>query len=69
MWSTPLLPLISGPLSLGVVVPVSDPSMAQIEPFNHSFYMKPFNCVQMNNYYLIELLVLNSISIISIEII
>ena len=31
MWSNPLLPLLSGPLWPGVVVPVRAPSMGQID--------------------------------------
>ena len=33
MWSTPLLPLLAGPLQSGVVVPVRVPAMGQIELF------------------------------------
>ena len=51
----PLLPLLSGPLWLSVVVPVRVPSMGQIELFNHLLYLKPFKCVQ-------TLLILNSVN-------
>ena len=50
------LPLLSGPLWPGVVVRVKVPCMGQIELFNHFLYLKPFNCMQTNNYW-IELLV------------
>ena len=35
IWSTPSLPLLSGPLWPGMVVPVRVPSMGQIEKFNY----------------------------------
>ena len=54
-WCTHWLPLLSGPLWTGI--PVRVPSMGQIELFNHLLYLKAFNSVQTNNWYLIELLV------------
>ena len=53
MWSTLSLPLLPGPLSPWVVVFVKVPSMGQIELFNHLLYLKPFNCVQTNEHWLI----------------
>ena len=50
MWSTPLLSLLPGSPSLGVVVSVKVPSMGQIEIFNHFLNLQPFNCVQTNDY-------------------
>ena len=41
MWSPLSLPLLSGPLGLGVAV------LGQKELFNHLRYLKPFNCVQI----------------------
>ena len=48
MWTTSSLLLLQDQLWLGVVVPVRDRSMGQIEIFNHFLYMKLFNCVQTN---------------------
>ena len=48
MWSTPSLPLFSGPLWPGVVALVCVLSMDQIELFNLLLYLKPFNCMQTN---------------------
>ena len=60
MWSTPLLPLLSCPLWPEVIVPVRVLFMAQGEIFNHLLFLKPFNCVQTNDWYWIELLILHS---------
>ena len=60
MWSTPSLPLLPGPLGLGVVVRVSVRSMWQKELLNNFLYLKSFHCVQTNELCYIELLVLNS---------
>ena len=49
MGSTPSLPLLPSPLWPGVAVTVRVPSIAKIKRFNHSLYMKPFNCVQTND--------------------
>ena len=49
MWSTSSLQLLPGPLWPRVVVPVRVTSIGQIELFNHSQYLKPFNCVQTND--------------------
>ena len=57
MWSTPSLLLLPCPLWPGVVVPFQIPSMDQIELFNRLVYFEPFNCVQKNHWYLIELLI------------
>ena len=35
MWSTPLVPLLSGPLRAGILLPFSVPFVDQIEIFNH----------------------------------
>ena len=43
MWTTTSLPLLPGPLYLGVVVPVRVPPMDQIEICNHFLNLKPFN--------------------------
>ena len=43
--SFPSLPLLLGPLKLGVAVLVRVPSMVQIELFHDLLYLKPFNCV------------------------
>ena len=37
LWSTPSLPLLSDPLWPKVVVPVTVPSVGQVELFNHLF--------------------------------
>ena len=58
MRSIQSLSLLPGPLQPGQVVPVRVPTMAQIELFNLSIYLKPFKCVQTND--LIELVVLHS---------
>ena len=51
MWSTPLLPLLPGPLKLGLVVSMQFPFMIQMELFNHllriMIYLKPYNYVQI----------------------
>ena len=49
MRSTHSLPLFQGPLWLGMVVP----SISQIVIFNHFPYLKPFNCVQRNEIWLV----------------
>ena len=49
MWSTPSLPLLPGPLLPRVVVPIRVPAMVQKEMFNHLLYLKPFNCVKIND--------------------
>ena len=54
MWSTLLLPSLSCPLWLGVVVKFCGISMDKVEEFNHLLCLKLFKCVE------IELSVLNS---------
>ena len=63
------LPLLSGSLSPGVVIPVRVPFMSQIELFNHLLkiiiisYLKPYSCLKnvcIREEYLIELLMLNN---------
>ena len=53
--NTPLFSLLPGPLWPGVVVPVRVPYMVQIELFNHLLYLKRFNCVQQNEYWIISI--------------
>ena len=60
MWSAPSLPLLPGPFWLGVAGPVMVLSMDQIELFNYLLYLKPFNCVQINDWCEIELLVFHN---------
>ena len=60
MWSTLSLPLLPGSPWLGVVVTVRVSSMYEVELLNHLKYLKLFNCVQTNNWYWIELLVLDN---------
>ena len=47
-------------IQIGVLVSVRVPSMGQIELFNRLQYLKPFNCKQTNNWFQIEILVLDS---------
>ena len=49
MWSTPSLPLHTGPLWSRAVVPVWVLSIGQIEVFNPLLYLKPFNCTRTIN--------------------
>ena len=58
MKNTSSLPLHIGQLWSRVVVPVRVLAMGQIEQFKHLLYLKPFNCVQTNNLYQTESLVL-----------
>ena len=51
MESASVLPLLPGPLWLGVVAPVRVPSISQIGLFNHLLNMKLFNCMQTIDYY------------------
>ena len=53
MWSGPSVPLLPDPHGPRVVVPVQVPSMGQIELFNYLLYLKPFNCVQTNDLWLV----------------
>ena len=52
MWMTLSLPLLSGPLWPGMVVPVLGPSMGQTELLNHLLriiisYLEPYSYVQI----------------------
>ena len=57
MQSTPSLPLLSSLVGPSVVVLVRITSIRQVELFNQLLYLKPFNCMQTNDEYWIELLV------------
>ena len=50
IWSTSSLPILPGPLWSGELLSVRIPSIAKIELFNHLLYLKPFNCVQTNDW-------------------
>ena len=50
MWSSTSLPLLPGPLRLGVVVPVRIQSMGQIKLFKHSTLYKQMTDVKLNCY-------------------
>ena len=69
IWNTPSFPVLPDSPELGVEVPVTVPSMGQMELFNHfTLYIKwlminrivkSFKCVLTNNFYEIELFVLD----------
>ena len=46
-WSILSLPLLPGPLSPEVTVPVRVLFKGEMELYNHLIYLKPFNCVQV----------------------
>ena len=48
MWSTPSLPLLPGPLCLGVVALDSVLSIGQIELYNYT----KLNCLKLNCFYI-----------------
>ena len=56
------LQLLPDPIWPGVRVPVGTTSMGQIHLFkNYKYWMKPYNCVQANDYNSLELLMLGMI--------
>ena len=54
MWVTPTWPLLPCPHLAGVVVLLWVLSMGQIELINNLLYLKPFNCVQTNELWLLK---------------